>query len=91
MPTYRDLAMLARIYARQAHVVTTRKIAAELWRRASQYQAEAAKLDNGRLPILASRRTAFGPDCDHDSLALISGCLTRTRARGFFDERCLKP
>ena len=61
MPTYRDLAMLARIYARQAHVVTTRKIAAELWRRASQYQAEAGKLDNGRLPDIGEPPPCLRP------------------------------
>ncbi len=48
LPTYDDLAELARICARNARTVTGSKVvAAELWRMATEYQARAAQVDNG--------------------------------------------
>ena len=49
LPTYDDLAELARICARNAHKATGSKVvAAELWRMATEYQVRAAKVDNGK-------------------------------------------
>ena len=50
MPGYEELAALAKICARQAHVARTKEAAAQLWLMAQQYRADAAKLDHGRSP-----------------------------------------
>ena len=52
MPTYEDLARLARVYWRQAHAASSWEAACELYRLAREYQQEAAKLDDGKLPKL---------------------------------------
>ena len=49
LPTYDDLAELARICARNARKATGSKVvSAELWRMATEYQARAAKVDNNK-------------------------------------------
>lgn len=50
MRTHEQAAELAIICARQAHLTIDRRVAEELWRMAKEYQAEAAKLDSGKLP-----------------------------------------
>jgi hypothetical protein len=50
MRTYDELADLATMCARQSHVTTSQRVAAELWRMAREYQKEAARLDPDRLP-----------------------------------------
>jgi len=42
-----DLAMMSALSSNQ-------QVARELWKIAQEYQAEAAKLDNGRLPDLGN-------------------------------------
>ena len=46
---YEDHEELALICAHQAHATANNRVAAELWRTAKKYQAEAAKLDSRRL------------------------------------------
>jgi hypothetical protein len=51
LPTYDDLAELARICARNARkAIRSEVVAAELWRMAKEYQARAAQLDSGQMP-----------------------------------------
>lgn len=52
MPSYHDTIELKTICARNAHLATTKEVAAELWNMAKEYQAKAAKLDGGKLPEL---------------------------------------
>ncbi len=47
--TYGDLALMARICARTAHITDSREAARELWRMALEYQRKAAALDDGKL------------------------------------------
>ena len=55
MRTHRDAVELAKICAFNARIATTKEIAAELWRLAKQYQAEAGdgskQPDLGDLPL----------------------------------------
>jgi hypothetical protein len=49
--TYDELLELARICARNARLpMTTKVVAAELWKMAKDYQARAAQLDSGNPP-----------------------------------------
>jgi hypothetical protein len=50
MQTYRDLAELAQICAKQARFTTSRDVAHELWQLAQEYQKRAAEIDSGRPP-----------------------------------------
>jgi hypothetical protein len=50
MRSYKEAAELARICAHNARYASTRAVAVELWRMAEEYQAEAAKLKNGKMP-----------------------------------------
>jgi hypothetical protein len=53
MRTYEELLELASLCARNARISSDREVARELWKMAQEYQAEAAKRDNGRLPEFA--------------------------------------
>ena len=48
MRTYSEAAELARM-CRNARTSSEKRVARELWKMAQEYQAEAAKLDDGRL------------------------------------------
>jgi hypothetical protein len=50
MQSYEQLVELAKLCANQSHVSFSKETAAELWRMAKEYQADAAKLDGGNLP-----------------------------------------
>ena len=50
MDSVSDVAELAKVCANQARLTTSTEVARALWRMAKQYQARAAKLDNGTLP-----------------------------------------
>ena len=50
MHTYSEVLELAMMSARNARCASTKQVARELWKIAQEYQAEAAKLDNGRMP-----------------------------------------
>jgi len=50
MHTYSEVLELAMMSARNARCASTKQAARELWKIAQEYQAEAAKLDNGRMP-----------------------------------------
>jgi hypothetical protein len=50
MQSYKELAELAQLCAKQARVTTTRKVASEFWRMAKEYQKKAADVDSGALP-----------------------------------------
>lgn len=50
MRTYEQAVELANICARQARLTINRRVAEELWRMAKEYQADAAKLDEGKHP-----------------------------------------
>ena len=52
MRTYSEALELARMCARNAHTSSDKRVACELWKMAQEYQAEAAKLDDGKLPEL---------------------------------------
>jgi hypothetical protein len=52
MRTYNEVLELALMSARNARLTSEKRTARELWKIAQEYQAEAAKLDNGRLPDL---------------------------------------
>jgi hypothetical protein len=54
MRTYSEAAELARMCARNARASSEKRVARELWKMAQEYQAEAAKLDGGRLLDLGS-------------------------------------
>ena len=49
MRTFEDLEELALICAHQAHATANDRVAAELWRPAKEYQAQAAEVDKGKL------------------------------------------
>jgi hypothetical protein len=53
MRTYEELLELASLCARNARISSDREVARELWKMAREYEVEAAKLDNGRLPEFA--------------------------------------
>jgi hypothetical protein len=50
MHTYSEVLELAMMSARNARLASTKQVARELWKIAQEYQAAAAKLDNGRMP-----------------------------------------
>ena len=52
MRTHRDAVELAKICAFNARIATTKEVAAELWRLAKQYVAEAGELDGSKQPDL---------------------------------------
>jgi hypothetical protein len=52
MRTYKEALELATMCARNACLSSNKQVARELWKMAQEYQAEAAKLDNGKLPDL---------------------------------------
>jgi hypothetical protein len=52
MRSHDDAAELARICAMNARAASSEHVAAELWRMATEYQAEAAKLDSGNVPAI---------------------------------------
>jgi hypothetical protein len=49
MRTYSEAAELAKMCARNERASSEKRVARELWKMAQEYQAEAAKLDDGRL------------------------------------------
>ena len=53
MRTYEELLELANLCARNARISSEKEVARELWKMAQEYQAEATKLNNGRLPEFA--------------------------------------
>jgi len=54
MRIYSEALDLAMMSARSARLSSNQQVARELWKIAQEYQAEAAKLDNGRLPDLGN-------------------------------------
>jgi hypothetical protein len=52
MRTYSEVLELALMSARNARLCSNKQVARELWRTALEYQAEAAKLGDGKLPEL---------------------------------------
>ena len=50
MPTHADLVDLAQMCAFNAREARDPDVVAELWKMALEYQAMAAKVDNGRKP-----------------------------------------
>jgi hypothetical protein len=50
MHTYSEAFKLAMISAHNARICSDKRAARKLWKIAQEYQAEAAKLDNGRMP-----------------------------------------
>jgi hypothetical protein len=54
MRAHSEVLELAIMCARNARASTDKQVARELWKMAQEYQAEAAKLDNGRLPELGN-------------------------------------
>jgi hypothetical protein len=48
MRTYSEALELAMICARHSRLASTKQVARELWKMAREYQAEAAKVDNGK-------------------------------------------
>jgi len=54
MRTYSDLLNLALMSARNARLSSNQQVARELWKIAQEYQTEAGKLDNGRLPDIGN-------------------------------------
>jgi hypothetical protein len=59
MHTYGEAVELARMCARNARISSDKRVARELWKMAQEYQAEAAALDDGRLPDLGSPPTGL--------------------------------
>ena len=55
MWAFEDLQELALVCAHQALVTARNRGAAELWRLATQYQAEAAKVGNGKVVNIGKR------------------------------------
>jgi hypothetical protein len=55
MRTYNQALELAMMCARNARLSSNKQVARELWKMAQEYQAEAAKLDDGRLPSLGNQ------------------------------------
>ena len=60
MRTYGEALELATICARNARISSDKDVARELWKMAREYQAEVAKLDNGRLPELGNPPQGLG-------------------------------
>ena len=54
MRTYSEALELAIMCARNARLSSSKQVAHELWKMAQEYQFEAAKLDDGRLPDLGT-------------------------------------
>jgi hypothetical protein len=54
MRTYSEVLELALISARNARLTSNKQVARELWKIAEEYQAEAAKLGDGKLPDLGN-------------------------------------
>ena len=54
MHTYSEAFELAMMFGRNARLSTNIEVARELWKMAQEYQAEAAKLGNGRMPDLGN-------------------------------------
>jgi hypothetical protein len=50
--TYKELADLAASCANSARLTTSPEVASQLWRMAMEYQEEAAKLGDGKLPSI---------------------------------------
>jgi hypothetical protein len=50
MQYYEHLAEMARICAENAHIASSKEIAAELWKMATEYRDKAAKLNDGAGP-----------------------------------------
>jgi hypothetical protein len=52
MYTYDDLAELARICAKNAHIASSKEVAAKLWEMATEYRDKATELNGGRAPYI---------------------------------------
>jgi hypothetical protein len=52
MYSYDDLAELARICAKNAHIASSKEVAAKLWELATEYREEATKLDGEKGPYI---------------------------------------
>jgi hypothetical protein len=52
MDTHNEAFELATMCARNARLAANKRVARELWKMAQEYQAEAAKFENGRMPDL---------------------------------------
>ena len=60
MRTYGESLELAEMCARNARIASNKDVARELWKMAQEYQAEVAKLDDGRLPELGNPPQGLG-------------------------------
>jgi hypothetical protein len=54
MRTFSEALNLAVMCARNAHLCSNQQVARERWKMAQEYQAEAVKLGNGKVPDLGS-------------------------------------
>jgi hypothetical protein len=52
MYTYDDLAELARICAKNAHIASDKEVAAKLWELATEYRDKAIEADGGKGPYI---------------------------------------
>jgi hypothetical protein len=60
MRTHSEGLELAIMCARNARLSSNKQVAHELWNMAQEYQFEAAKLDNGRLPDIGDPPQGLG-------------------------------
>jgi hypothetical protein len=54
MRAYAEAFELAMMSARYSRLAANKRVARELWKMAQEYQAQAAKLDSGRMPDLGN-------------------------------------
>lgn len=54
MHTHSEAFELAIMSARHSRIAANKRVARALWKMAQEYQAEAAKLDSGRMPELGN-------------------------------------
>ena len=59
MYSYDDLAELARICAKNAHIASSKEVAAKLWELATEYRDEATKFDGARGPYIGETPRAL--------------------------------
>ena len=59
MRTYNELVDLATSYAKTARLTTSPELACQLWWTAVEYQENAAKLNDGKLPNIGDPPIVF--------------------------------
>jgi hypothetical protein len=59
MRTYNEIVDLATSYADAARLTTSPELACQLWRTAMEYQGNAAKLNDGKLPNIGDPPIVF--------------------------------